>query len=199
MKIVFATHNKDKLREIKEILEGLEITVLCADDFPGFPETIEDGRTFAENALKKAREFSKNTNYPALADDSGICVDALDGAPGIFSARFAGEDCTYDDNNRKLLALLDGVPKENRKAHFICTSALVFPNEKEFLTVGRLDGTIAFSPRGSNGFGYDPVFELPNGKTLAELSPKEKNSISHRGIAFRKLAKIIEKIIDRDR
>ncbi|HHS49515.1 MAG TPA: RdgB/HAM1 family non-canonical purine NTP pyrophosphatase [candidate division Zixibacteria bacterium] len=196
MKLVFATRNRDKLKEITAILNGLPVEILTLEDFPDLAETIEDGDTFEENAEKKAREAMEHTGLPALADDSGICVDALNGAPGIFAARFAGEGCTYADNNAKLLRDLHGVPRCERGASFVCVAALVMPNGEVFFARGELDGRIAEKPRGDNGFGYDPVFVLPDGRVLAELSPDEKHVISHRGAAFKAMEDILSKIIE---
>ncbi|MGC9316114.1 MAG: non-canonical purine NTP pyrophosphatase, partial [bacterium] len=169
MILIFATHNRDKVREISAILDGLPVEVRTADDYPDFPETIEDGATCEENALKKAREMCDFSGHPAIADDTGLYVSALDGAPGIYAARFAGENVTYEDNYRKLLREMENVPEGERTAYFATISALVLPDGREFVAEGRLNGIIARKPRGEGGFGYDPVFELPDGRTLAQI------------------------------
>lgn len=192
MILIFATHNRDKVREISAILDGLPVEVRTADDYPDFPETIEDGATCEENALKKAREMCDFSGHPAIADDTGLYVSALDGAPGIYAARFAGEDVTYKDNYRKLLREMENVPEGERTAYFATISALVLPDGREFAAEGRLHGIIAREPRGEGGFGYDPIFELPDGRTLAQIDSAEKNRISHRAEAFRKMRNIIE-------
>jgi len=194
MILIFATHNRDKVREISVILDGLPVEVLTADDYPDFPETIEDGATCEENALKKAREMCEFSGHPAIADDTGLYVDALDGAPGIYAARFAGEDVTYEDNYRKLLREMESVPEGDRAAYFATIAALVLPDGREFVAEGRLNGRISRQPRGEGGFGYDPVFELPDGRTLAQIDIGEKNRISHRAEAFRKMRNIIENL-----
>lgn len=192
MILIFATHNRDKVREISAILDGLPVEVRTADDYPDFPETIEDGATCEENALKKAREMCDFSGHPAIADDTGLYVSALDGAPGIYAARFAGEDVTYEDNYRKLLREMANIPEGERTAYFATISALVLPDGREFVAEGRLNGRIARKPRGEGGFGYDPIFELPDGRTLAQIDSAEKNRISHRAEAFRKMRNIIE-------
>lgn len=194
MIIVFATHNRDKVREISAILDGLPVQMLTADDFPGFPETVEDGATCEENALKKAREMCEFSGYPAIADDTGLYVDALDGAPGIFAARYAGENVTYEDNYRKLLREMADIPDCARNAYFATIAALVLPDGGEFIAEGRLNGKIAREPRGEGGFGYDPVFELSDGRTFAQIDSAEKNRISHRGKAFREMRRIIQSL-----
>ncbi len=183
--LVVATRNRGKLAEIRAELAGVVETVLCAADFPGFADTIEDGATFGENALKKAREAMQFTGLAALADDSGLTVDALDGAPGVYSARFAGEGADDGANNRKLLAEMMDVPPERRLAAFVCAMAFVSPDGTEQLFSGRIGGRVLSEERGSGGFGYDPLF-LVEGfeRTMAELSLEEKNGISHRGQAL---------------
>jgi len=192
MQLVFATRNKDKIREIREILRGLPVEILDAGDFLDMPEVIEDGATCEDNALKKAREVCRFTGLPALADDSGIFVDVLDGVPGVYSSRYAGPDCSYDDNNRKLLREMEGIPADKRNAYFLCIAVLVMPDGREFVCRGELHGKIANEPRGENGFGYDPVFELPDGRTVAQLSLDDKNRISHRAKAFRAIREVIK-------
>jgi len=189
LKIILATKNRDKIREIKDILKDVSFEITDSGSFV----IEEDGKTFFENAKKKAFETSLHTGQPALADDSGLVVSALDGAPGLYSSRYAGKNATYESNIKKLLRELEG--KTDRKAKFVCVCVLFFPDGKYFTSRGELRGLITEKPIGSAGFGYDPVFFLPgSGKTLAEISPLVKNKISHRGIAFRKMAKIIKRV-----
>lgn len=181
--LVIGTHNPDKLKELSRLLRGSGLKVLSLDDFPGCPEALENGRTFEANARKKARLYSCHTHTLAFADDSGLMVRALGGRPGVYSARFAGPGCTYADNNRKALRLLKG--KRNRRAKFVCVIALYDAGRFVGSVRGECAGTIAETPRGRKGFGYDPVF-VPDGlkKTFAELSPAQKGKISHRGKAL---------------
>jgi XTP/dITP diphosphohydrolase len=189
---VVATGNRHKVEEIRAMLADLPVTVRPLADFPGAPEVVEDGATYRENALKKARSAAKFTGKPALADDTGLEVDALGGQPGLYAARFAGEGCTFQDNVRKLLLLLKGVPSPRREARFVCVIALVDPTGREQVVEGELRGRITESQAGSGGFGYDPVFYVPAvGKTLAELTAEEKNRISHRRRALDKARAII--------
>ena len=193
-KLVLATRNRDKVREIKRALEDLDIEILSLLDFPEMPEIVEDGKTFEENALKKARAVAQFTGLPALADDSGLEVDYLGGAPGVFSSRFAGEKATYEDNNLKLLELLRGVPLEKRRARFRCVLALV-DGESTQVVEGRCEGFITEEPRGEGGFGYDPIFYSPElGKTFAEVGSDLKNKVSHRGRALRKMKEVLKTI-----
>lgn len=191
--LVIATRNRGKQREIEAFLAGLVVKVSCAADFPGFPETIEDGATFEVNALKKAREAMQFSGMPALADDSGLVVDALDGRPGVYSARFAGEDADDAANNRKLLAEMAEVPPEQRQCAFVCAMAFVTPDGREQLFVERVGGQLLYEGRGSGGFGYDPLF-LVDGfdRSMAELTIAEKNLISHRGQALKKFRAYLE-------
>lgn len=192
--LVVATRNRGKLKEIRAVLAGVVETVSCAADFPGFPETAEDGASFAENALKKAREAMLFTGLPALADDSGLVVAALGGRPGVYSARYAGDGADDVANNRKLLAEMEGMPPEARQAAFECAMAFVTPDGAELLFGGRVGGRILSQERGSGGFGYDPLF-LVDGfdRTMAELALDEKNAISHRGQALRQFREYLEK------
>ncbi|QOX79110.1 XTP/dITP diphosphatase [Trichlorobacter lovleyi] len=185
MQLLVATRNRGKIKEIKALLDGLVEEVICAADLPDLPETVEDGATFAENALKKAREASKATGLAVLADDSGLVVDGLNGRPGVYSARFAGADATDTANNLKLLQEIAGLSQPERSAAFVCSMAYVSPDGVERLFEGRVAGTIIDQPRGEHGFGYDPLF-LVNGyqQTMAELPLEEKNRISHRGQAL---------------
>jgi len=181
MELVLATRNHHKVTEITGMLADLGIRVRSLAEFADAPEVVEDGTTYEENALKKARSAAAFTGKPALADDTGLEVDALDGQPGVHAARYAGEHCSFQDNIRKLLAALNGVPKERRAARFVCVMALVMPDGREELVRGELEGRITEEPAGVGGFGYDPVFfSLQGKKTLAELTPDEKNHISHR-------------------
>lgn len=193
MKIVLATANRDKIHELKHALEGLPLSILTRDDFPGLPEVIEDGSTLDENARKKALALCKATGLPAIADDTGLEVDALDGEPGVRSSRFAGEDVTYSENVAELLRRMEGVPEAERTARFRCVLALVEPSGAETFVEGACDGTILTAPRGDGGFGYDPVFLVPSmKKTFAELTTEEKNRISHRGLAVQRMRKVLE-------
>ena len=199
MRIVIATGNSDKLREIGQILDlpGIELTGLA--DYPDIPSVEENGQTFADNALLKGQAAAYHTGLWALADDSGLVVPALDGRPGVRSARFAGPAASYADNVAKLLDELRGVPDDRLQAEFICAFALVGTNNRAYLSEGRLPGTIVRRPRGGNGFGYDPVFLLPDrGKTLAELEPGEKNAISHRAVALRKIGPLLRTLAEQE-
>ncbi len=196
MRIVIGTANRDKFREIERILRPADLGVeLLFGGELSSQKPDETGKTFYENALIKAKFYSQLSGLPAVADDSGLVVYALDGAPGVFSSRYAGEGCTYEDNNRKLLRELIGVPAEQRGAKFVCTAVLYVPEDGDFVATGVLEGRIADAPRGVGGFGYDPVFQLPDGRTVAELSPEEKNRISHRAKAFSQMREIIKSIL----
>ncbi|MBW2631251.1 MAG: XTP/dITP diphosphatase [Deltaproteobacteria bacterium] len=192
-KIVFASKNRGKIRELNALLEGMNVNLLSLHDYPDVPSIVEDGNTFLENALKKARVISEYTGGTIIADDSGLEVDYLEGAPGIHSARYSGAGATDERNIRKLLEELDGVPTEKRGAAFRCALVL-YRTDGTFETFeGKLEGIIALKPTGSEGFGYDPVFIVPEyGKTVAQLDPEIKNRISHRAIAFAKLKKSLQ-------
>ncbi len=179
MKLIIASNNKDKIKEIKEILSSQFDEILSIKESGINHETIEDGNTFMENAIKKAKEICEISGCASLADDSGICVDALNGEPGIYSARYSGEHGNDEMNNQLILKNLNG--KTNRKAHYTCAMALFFPDGKSIMAEGYWHGEIAYEPKGTNGFGYDPLF-IPDGFdcTSAELTPEEKNDISHR-------------------
>jgi XTP/dITP diphosphohydrolase len=193
--LVIATRNRGKMKEIEAFLAGLVDRVVCAADFDAFPETVEDGATFEANALKKAREAMAFTGLPALADDSGLAVDALDGRPGVYSARFAGEGAGDAANNARLLEELAGVPHERRQAAFVCSLAFVAPDGREKVFSGRVGGHILEEARGNGGFGYDPLFLVEGfDRTMAELSLEEKNRISHRGQALRQLKEYLEQV-----
>ncbi|NPV73865.1 MAG: XTP/dITP diphosphatase [Pelotomaculum sp.] len=185
MKLVLATRNKNKIKEMIELLAPSGIEALSLDQFPRIGRIEEDGRTFRENAVKKASAVCEQTGMMALADDSGLEVDCLDGAPGVFSSRFAGEGSDDRANNEKLLELLTGVPPEQRRARFRCVIAVAAPDGFVYTAEGTCEGYIAEELRGEGGFGYDPLFYLPEfGKTLAELDLKTKNKVSHRGKAL---------------
>ena len=188
--IVIATRNTGKVRELTALLEHVVEKVTSLREVNSVPEIIEDGDTFRMNALKKARLVSDITRKITLADDSGLEVDGLGGRPGVFSSRYAGENASDKDNIRKLLEELNGI--SDRKARFVCDLALVFPNGEEIVVEGICDGVILEQPRGEGGFGYDPVFFLPDvNKTMAELTAEEKNLISHRARAIRALTMYI--------
>ena len=193
MEIVLATRNKKKIEEIRRITADLAITILSLDNFPDCPETVEDRDTFEGNATKKAVEVCQCTGKPALADDSGLEVDALNGAPGVYSARYAGGGNTNDIKNyEKLLAELKDVPDEKRGAQFVCCMALAFPEGTTKTFIGYAKGCIGHEPKGKTGFGYDPVFIPENRKnTFAEMTGEEKDSLSHRGKALEKLAEFL--------
>ena len=192
VKIVLATRNPGKIREIAAILAHLPLELVGLDRFPGVEPGEETGETFAENATAKAVHASRETGLAALADDSGLLVDALGGRPGIRSARFAGERATHEENNRKLLGLLSGVPREQRTARFVCVAALALPGGKVVLREGRLEGMITDAGAGAGGFGYDPIFLVPEfGQTVAQLDEATKNRISHRAQAFAAMAGVI--------
>ncbi len=183
--LVLATRNRHKGEELAALLGDLGIRIRTLDEFPYAPEVVEDGDTCEANAIKKARTIAEFTGLPAVADDTGLEVDALDGRPGIYAARYAGDDATYEDNCRKLLQELTGVPCERRTARFLTVAAIALPSDGIQVTHGILDGMIAEEARGALGFGYDSVFLIPAlGKTLAELSAEQKNAISHRAKAF---------------
>ncbi|MFH1007374.1 MAG: XTP/dITP diphosphatase [Candidatus Latescibacterota bacterium] len=191
-KLVLATRNEGKIAEIRALLDGFGIDLFTVGDFPNVPEIVEDGETFCENVRKKAGVVAKCTGYPALADDSGLEVDALSGAPGVRSARFAGERATHAENNRKLRLLMKDVPPQKRTARFRCTLALAFPDGTVQTVDGVCEGTIAEEPQGENGFGYDPLFFVPElGKTFAQISRAEKGALSHRGRALKQLKQLL--------
>ncbi|MDR1426602.1 MAG: RdgB/HAM1 family non-canonical purine NTP pyrophosphatase [Bifidobacteriaceae bacterium] len=200
-KLVFATHNAHKLREVTTILgEAMELArgVIVGADAVGGPDVKETGVTFAENAVLKARALAEHSGLPAIADDSGLCVEVLGGAPGVFSARWAG---THGDDAANLALLLDqlsDVPPGKRGAWFECAAALVTPDGQSWMESGKLMGSLTAAPRGSGGFGYDPVLVPVGGaRTCAQLDPEEKNTISHRGRAFRALAPHIARVLAR--
>lgn len=193
--ILLGSKNPHKLQEVRAILEPLGLRAVIAVDLP---DVVEDGETFAENAAKKAVEFAQFLKAPCLADDSGLVIPALDGEPGLYSARYAGEDASDEDNLRKVLAELDRRGIREPEAYFICTIAIAVPGLPPEVVIeaeGRVHGRIIHEPRGENGFGYDPIFLLPDlGVTTAELPPEEKNRLSHRAAALQKLAKRIPEV-----
>ena len=195
LEIVLATRNRDKIREIKKMLNGIDVRLLSLDDFPGCPRVVEDGETLEANAKKKALVVSQYTKKLSLAEDTGLEVEALSGAPGIHSARFAGDNCTYEDNNRKLLKLMEKLSLGERRARFRCVAALAKPDGEVVTCEGVCEGIIDFEMKGESGFGYDPLFLLPEyGKTFAELGEEMKNKISHRARALAKIKKIINNL-----
>ena len=196
MHIVLATRNQHKKQELVALLSGLDITIRTLDDFPEAPEVVEDGDTCEANAMKKAVEIAGYTGLPAVADDTGLEVDALGGRPGAFAARYAGENASYEDNCRKLLHELRGVPPAQRGARFVTVAAIAFPGGKTMSAKGVLDGVIADSAVGSNGFGYDPVFVLPEyNQTLGQLPPDVKNRVSHRARAFAQAKTLLQQMM----
>jgi XTP/dITP diphosphohydrolase len=196
MKILLATQNLGKVKELEKLLAGEEVEVISLRDIANWEEVEETGKTFAENAALKAKAAAERTGLISLADDSGLEVDALEGAPGVYSARFAGEPKDDERNNDKLLELLDEVLDEKRTARFRCSLVIAVPSGEEFLTEGAVEGQILRERRGQEGFGYDPLFYLPEfGRTMAELNMVEKNKISHRGQAFQKAIPILKKLM----
>ncbi len=192
MELVVATRNAGKLKEIRRLLEAQGVTVLGLDRFPEVPEVVEDGDTFAANATKKAEEVARATGLPCLADDSGLTVVALDGRPGIHSARFSGVSANDSSNNHKLLEVMAAVPEDRRQAAFCCVMALCLPGQPTRLFEGRVEGQILSEAQGAGGFGYDPLFWLPEFNcTMAELSLDIKNRISHRGHALLQIVEFL--------
>ena len=189
-KLILATSNKDKAREIAEILSDTPFVVTTMKEEGYDPDIVEDGKTFEENALIKARTVHALANGAyVMADDSGLCIDALDGAPGIYSARFCGENSTYPEKFAKIFEMLKDVPEEKRTAKFVCSIAVVRPDGSEFTVRGEVCGVLHEKPMGDGGFGYDPIFYVPEfGMTTAQMTKEQKNSISHRGKASRAMA-----------
>lgn len=186
MRLVFATGNAHKMEEIRAIYADLGYEILSMKEAGIVVDIIEDGKTFEENALIKARAIAAATDGIVLADDSGLEIDALGGEPGIYSARYMGEDTSYEIKNANLISRLDGVPKEERTARFVCAVAAVFPDGSEKVVRGTIEGYIGYEPQGEHGFGYDPIFYVDRyGCSTASLAPEEKNAISHRGNALR--------------
>jgi XTP/dITP diphosphohydrolase len=196
MIFLIATQNQHKKKEFDRILAPLGIEIKTAGDLGlSLPDVEETGSSFEENALLKARSGCLVSGQPTLADDSGLCVDALGGAPGIYSARYSGGD--DEANNDKLLAELEGVPEEKRTAHYACAIAAVFPDGREFVVLGTVDGHIGFSRHGQGGFGYDPLFYYGD-KTYAEVPPEVKDQTSHRSVALHKMCKLLKEEIKND-
>jgi XTP/dITP diphosphohydrolase len=188
-----ATSNRHKVVELTQLLHGLPWHVQSLKDYPEVESPVEDGDSFEANALKKANYYAAALGVACVADDSGIVVDALNGAPGIYSARYAGEDCSDADNNAKLLTELDSIPASQRTARFMCCAAYADPDGRSHTETGTVEGRIAFTPSGKSGFGYDPLF-VPEGhnRTFGEFTLADKQEISHRGRAFRKLRDFLE-------
>lgn len=198
MEIVLATNNQHKAKEIKDILSGLKAEILTLKDFPEYKIPEEKGKTLEENALIKAKEAFKHTKTVSVADDSGLEVDALDKSPGVLSARFAGPGCTYKNNNMKLLNLMRDVPDAKRGATFRCVVAIAFDLTNIRIVEGKVRGFITKKETGEGGFGYDPLFYYPPlGKTFAQLKPDQKNKVSHRSIAFKKVQEALEEFAKR--
>ncbi len=194
-KVVLATANEDKVTELRVILSGAPVEIVSPDDLGGMLEVEENAASYAGNALLKACTARDLFDLPAVADDSGLEVEELEGAPGVYSSRFAGPDCSYEDNNKALLDEMKDIEPRDRLAQFICVAAIALPGGKEYVFTGLIPGTIAEAPRGDNGFGYDPVF-IPDGeeRTFAEMSTKKKNGMSHRYRAFKQLAAGLKKL-----
>ena len=191
MKIIIATHNKHKLQEMSRILSPMGYEVVTDRDLGiELTDAEENGETFLDNARIKAESGCRESGLPCIADDSGLCVDALDGVPGVFSARYCGVHGDDDGNNRKLLAELSGVPTEKRTAHFACAICVSFPDGSEVTATGKCEGYIGYEKKGTNGFGYDPLFMVGD-RSLAEMTAEEKDAISHRGNALKELQKIL--------
>ena len=193
-KIVFATGNKDKLREIREIMADCEVEIVSMKEEGIDVDIVEDGSTFEENALIKAKAIAKHTDAIVLADDSGLEVDYLNKEPGVYSARYLGEDTSYDIKNKAIIDRLEGVEKEKRTARFVCAIAAVLPDGSTLVTRQTMEGYIGYEPDGENGFGYDPIFYLDEfGCSSAALSREQKNAISHRGKALRAMKELLKK------
>ncbi len=198
-KIVFATGNKGKIKEIQMILEDLGAEVITMKDAGINIDIAENGRTYEENALIKARAVAEYTDYIVMADDSGLEIDYLDNEPGIYSARYMGEDTSYRIKNANLIERLEGVRDEERTARFVCAIAAVLPDGRELTTRGIIEGRIGYEEKGGNGFGYDPIFYVPKyGKTTAELTEEEKNQVSHRGNALMLMKEELKKYANTD-
>ena len=191
-KIIFATSNEGKMKEIRMILADLNREVLSLKEAGIQADIVEDGKTFEENALIKARTVHKLTGALVLADDSGLEVDYLGGEPGVYSARYMGEDTSYDIKNRSIIDRLDQAVGTQRSARFVCAIVAVFPDGEEAVTLGTIEGEIAIEPKGDGGFGYDPIFFVPEfGATTAQLTPKQKNQVSHRAKALKEMKEVI--------
>ncbi len=196
MRLIIATGNEDKVKEIGEILKDTDFEAVSMKQAGFTPDIVEDGTTFEENALIKAKAVHALTSGEyVMADDSGLCIDALGGAPGIYSARFCGEDSTYEEKFKKIFEMLGGVPEQERTARFVCAIAVVRPDGSSFTVRGEVEGILHEEPKGENGFGYDPIFYVPEfGMTTAQMSPSQKHAISHRGRALRAM---VEKLTEK--
>lgn len=195
MKVLLATQNQGKVKELQELLADAQVEVLSLRDIGNWEEVEETGSTFAENAALKARAAAERTGYISIADDSGLEVDALEGAPGVYSARFAGEPKDDERNNDKLLKLLADIPEDERTGRFRCALVIATPEGKEYFTEGTAEGKILRTRRGQGGFGYDPLFFMPDfGRTMAELTMSQKNKLSHRAQAFQKAIPILKEL-----
>ncbi len=193
--LVLATTNKGKKKEIMDLLRDFPVEIRTLEDFGPIPEVVEDGETFDDNAYKKASFTARVLGYPVMADDSGLCVDALDNAPGVYSARYAGEGATDEQNVAKLLDALKD--EDNRKAHFECVISIAVPTGPALTYEGRCDGILTREPQGENGFGYDPLFFFPEfNKTFAQLTRAEKANVSHRGKALAEMAREMDKVLE---
>lgn len=196
--LVVATRNKKKLKEIKDILRGFNVRITSLADYSNSPRIIENGRTFEANAIKKAVKIARFTGKLTMGEDSGLCVDALGGAPGVYSSRFAGKGKSDNQNNLKVLRLLGDIPLAKRKAHYVCAIALADKDGLVAVAGGKCDGLIAFEMKGKSGFGYDPMFLIPKySKTFAELGECIKHKMSHRFRALEKARKIIQKYVEK--
>ena len=188
MKVFLATKNKGKIKDFEKLTEGINLEVVTILDGLDIPDVVEDGETFEENSQKKAKEIADYTNIVTVSDDSGLCVDALDGGPGVYSARFGGENTSDSEKNQKMLEILKDVKKEDRKAHFVSVVSIAFQNGKIHSFRGEIEGEILFEAQGNNGFGYNPIFySYELGKSFGQASDEERKSVSHRARAFRKL------------
>lgn len=195
-KIIFASNNNGKIREVREILKDFDVELMTMKEAGINLDIEENGTTFEENALIKARAVMELTGEITMADDSGLEVDYLDKAPGVYSARFMGHDTSYDIKNKAIIDKLEGVSQDDRSARFVCVIATVFPDGKELTARGTMEGRIAYEPMGENGFGYDPIMYIPQyDRSSAQLTSEEKNKISHRGEALNKMKQMIEKYL----
>lgn len=195
MIVIAATKNNGKLKELNRVMEDYDITLVSMKDADICVEIVEDGETFEENALIKARTLHKITGKPVIADDSGLCVNCLGGRPGVYSARYGGEDLDYPSKMKMLIDEIKNQGTDDRSAYYACTIVYIDKDSKEYVFYGRCDGEIAEAPRGEGGFGYDPIFIAKDGKTMAELSDEEKDEISHRGKALRLLGQALPEIM----
>ncbi|WP_405726810.1 XTP/dITP diphosphatase [Anaerotignum sp.] len=192
--IIFATKNKGKIREINAILADMNVNVISMEDAGITIDVVEDGTTFEENSMKKAVQIMEVSGKITLADDSGLEIDAMDKAPGVYSARFMGEDTPYPERFKAIFEKLEGVPEEKRTARFVSCIAAAFPDGRRLTTYDTVEGIIGYEVKGENGFGYDPIFYVPDkGRYMAELSAEEKNAISHRGKALGKMKELLKK------